>query len=126
MKILVASVTSLFLGLMFGLCIGRVHAKREMTEAVQQMLQTVESSAGAEAGRDARAIGLIQGGETQQAVHLLCTPIAYYYDIYENDIVKDERRSRVRALIEELVRTNTIVAEEMTNHRTRYELKGGN
>jgi len=124
MKTLISSVASMLLGLIIGWYVGHAHTKPEATAVVEQMLETTESSDAAEAIRDVRAIGLIQSGESQRAVQLLCTPIANYYSFYGSHTDKNEQRSKLRFLIEDLIRTNKIVADAMTNHMANQGTSG--
>ena len=87
------------------------------------MLQTMESQDGEEAARDVRAIKLIESGETQNAVQMLSRPIPQYYYLYAIHAGTDRQR-KMRAMIEELVSTNKIVADEMTNQMANFEIHG--
>jgi len=125
MKTLIASAVSLLLGSMIGWYIGYGHAKHETTEAVEQMMQTMESSDGAEAARDILAIGLIGSGDTQKTVQLLSKPIAGYYYMYAIHAgTNDERAEKLRAQIEQLASTNQVVATEITNQMANFEIHG--
>ena len=104
-----ASVVSLILGLGLGWYFEHHRAERDRTEIVQQMVGGGESADGEQAARDVRAIQFIECGRQQEAVRLLSVPIAYYYSAY-GELSVDERRSRVRSLIEGLVKTNQAVA----------------
>ena len=122
MKTLIVSALSLLLGLVAGWYVEYRHGEREKTEIVQQMMEGTESSDGEHAARAARAIQLIDSGETQQAVQLLSGPVACYYSIYEAASTND-RRSKVRSLIEELARTNQVVASRLAEAATNSQIK---
>ena len=107
MKTTSISLISLLAGVGVGWYIGHGYAKHETTEAVEQMMQTMESSDGAEAARDILAIGLIGSGDTQKTVQLLSKPIASYYYMYAIHAgTNDERAEKLRAQIEQLASTN--------------------
>ncbi len=105
MKTFVASAGSLVLGLALGWYFEHQRAEREKAEIVQQMVDGTEHAA-----RAARAIQSIQSGDTQQAVQLLSTPAAYYYTVYTDPGSGDQHRSETRALIEQVAKTNQILA----------------
>jgi hypothetical protein len=115
MKTLIASVLSVAVGLFIGWHFGHRHAGRQTTEAVQQLVETTEASDAAEAARDARAIGSIESGDTKEAVRLLSTPVAHYYAIYGDSSVTNERRSKLRGLIEQVAKTNQVVASSLSD-----------
>ena len=137
MKLKLAVVLLMLAAVALGFFIGRFqadsyvqhrHAEHEMTEtemreAVEQAMQTERSSSGVQAARDVRAIELIESGETQRAVQMLCQPIAEYYYSYAIDAGTDRER-KLRAMIEQLVSTNKIVAAEITNRAQYYEIHG--
>ena|ERR1017187_3260619 len=124
MKIAIISLISLLAGVGVGWYIGHGHAKHETTEVVEQMMQTIESSDALAAATSIRAIGSIQSGDMQRAVQLLSRPIANYYYIYTNDGTNDKRSTKLRALIEQLISTNKIAADEITNQMVNYEMPG--
>ena len=126
MKTLIASVFSLLVGSVIGCYIGYSYYEKHVTnEAVEQMMQEIESSDGVQAARAIRAIELIESGETQKAVQLLSRPIVDYYYFYAIHAgTNEERPLKMRAMIEQLVSTNKIVADEMTNQMVNYEIHG--
>lgn len=122
MKIAIASAVALTLGLVLGWHYERHRAEREKTEIVQQMVEGLKSSDGEHAARAVRAIEFIESGEPQQAVRLLSGPIASYYTIYGVDGAT-ERQSKLRSLIEELARTNQVVAARIAELTTDSQVK---
>src|SRR5438552_8211097 len=110
MKARVACVVSLLLGVAIGWYAERRHAEHEKAQIVQQTVEGDESSDRERAVRAVRAIESIQSGDTQQAVQLLSTPVAHYYTLYTEAGRKEERRAETRGLIEQLARTNQVVA----------------
>jgi hypothetical protein len=115
MKTIFVSSVLLLLGLAVGWHSGHKYAKRETTDVVRQMVENIESADTAETARAARAIGLIDSGETEAAVHLLATPIVKYYLNYGERVAGNDVRLRLRLLIEDLIKTNAIVANEIAN-----------
>jgi hypothetical protein len=79
MKTLTASFVALLLGLSAGWYFEHRHAEREMSDAVEQMQQPIESGDREHAARAVRAIQMITSGESSNAVQLLSRPIADYY-----------------------------------------------
>jgi hypothetical protein len=122
MKILLASAVSLLLGLVMGWYIEHRRAEHEKTEIVQQMVHWSESADGEHAARAARAVQFIGSGDTQRAVQLLSGPVAYYYSVYGDDHSNDER-SKVRALIEQIARTNQVIAARIAEASANTRFK---
>jgi hypothetical protein len=110
MKTVIASAVSLFLGLGLGWYFEHHRAERVKAESVELVLNGSESADSESAARAARAIQFIQSGDTQQAVQLLSTPAAHYYAIYTTPGVNEPNRSATRALIEQVAKTNPILA----------------
>ena len=118
MKTLIASVLSLGLGFFIGWHFGHYHTGHGTIEAVQQLVETTEASDAAEAARDARAISSIESGDMKEAVRSLSTPVAHYYAVYGNLSVNSEQRSKVRGLIEQVAKTNQVVASSISDTST--------
>ena len=115
MKPLIISTASLLVGVAIGCYVGYSYCDRHVTnEAVEQMLQGMESSDGEHAARAVRVIELIDSGENQKAVQMLSRPIADYYSSYAIHAGID-REQKTRAMIEQLASTNKIVADAITN-----------
>ena len=85
-------------------------AEHEKTSIADLMVSGDESSDAVHAARAIKVIGLIGSGDTQDAVESLSRPIADYYVRYLNYADENQRRAKLRALIEDLIRTNMIVA----------------
>jgi hypothetical protein len=122
MKIFIASLIFLVAGVVVGFYARYSHEERHVTnQALETGLQEMESSSREEAGRDIRAIELIESGKTTDAVQVLSRPIVAYYYVHALDAgTNDEPRSKTRAMIEQLMSTNKIVAAAITNSRTNY------
>jgi hypothetical protein len=123
MRTSIASTASLLLGLLLGGYAGHRFYERQVTnEAVHQMLQAAESSERERAARAVLAIEMIESDDTQQAVRLLSRPIASYYAQYADIRRHDEHSTNLIARIEQLAKTNAIVAsriaEAVTNSRS--------
>jgi len=115
MKTLIASFLSLAVGLFVGWHVGFRHGGRQTIEAVQQLVETTEASDAAQAARNARAISLIESGDTKEAIRLLSTPVAHYYAVYDKLSVNREQRLKVRALIERVAKTNQALALRLSD-----------
>lgn len=120
MRAIISSVFCLALGVAIGWYIERNHAEHVLTDGLAQGVQAIGRCKANEAARDVRAVTLIQSGENDKAVQFLSTPIAHYYYIYSSTALEDRRGSELRTLIEELVKTNEIVADEMNRYKTNY------
>ncbi len=122
MKTVIVATVAFVLGLGLGWYFERHRAEREKTEIVQQMVEGGESSDGEHAARAARAIQFIDAGQPQEAVRLLSGPVAHYYSVY-GALSTNERRSKVRSLIEGLAKTNQVVAARIAEATTNSQSK---
>jgi len=113
----------MLIGLVIGWYFRHGRADREKTEYVQAMVQSAESADGEEAARAIRAIELVESGEAREAVQLLSTPIAHYYSVYSNAGRDHDRRAQLRAMIEQLARTNQTVAVRIAEASTNSKLR---
>jgi hypothetical protein len=109
MKILIACISLLVVGLLIGWQFGQRHAGRSTTAAVQQLVEFTEASEYAEAARDARVISSIESGDTKEAVLLLSTSVAHYCNTYSGYVVKSEQRSNLLAIIDQMAKTNQVL-----------------
>jgi hypothetical protein len=122
MKTIIISLTSLLVGLGIGWYIGyRYYESRITSAAIEQMNQSVESSEALAAAASIRAISLIESDDTQKAVQVLSVPIGNYYFFYRNAGTNNGHRAEYLAQIEQLIRTNETVAEEIKKRRDYYE-----
>ena len=131
MKLKLAVVLLMVAALTLGFFVGRFHAgsyvqhrdaEHEVTEAVELAVPGTETSAALQATLGVRAIEFIDSGDTQQAVQLLSGPIALYYTLYAPGR-NDERSAKLRGLIEELARTNHVVAARISEASNMSLLK---
>ena len=114
MKTCLASVIFLLIGLAIGFYIGyRDYHKHIADEAVQQLVESTESSDALLANFSVQTIGLIESGQEQKAVQMLSFPIAHYYYIYASSQFTNEQRLRLRAVIDKLASTNQVVAAQI-------------
>ena len=60
-----------------------------------------------------KAIPVVESGDTQKAVHLLALPIGGWYRVYASKAGTNEERLTLRAKIEQLASTNSVVAAEI-------------
>jgi hypothetical protein len=123
MKTLTASAVSLLLGLVIGWYFEHRHSERETTEMGQVMVQGTETSVALGATTAARAIQLIESGEAQQAVQLLSSPVARDYSLSADTVRTDERSTKLRALIDQLARTNQLVAARIAEVSNAARIK---
>jgi len=123
MKAFLASAVFLVLGLGLGSFLEHHRAERERTEIVQQMAEGSESADRLLAVMAARAVQMVESGQSQQAVQMLASPIARYYTLYTGVGTKEERRAETRALIEQLSKTNRVVAARIAEVSTYSEAK---
>jgi hypothetical protein len=114
MKTYFASVIFLLVGLAVGFFIGyRDYQKHITSEAVQQMIQGMESSERLAAARGIRAIELIQSGETSNAVEFLSRPIGDFYRSYAKLTHNDKRTTDLLVWIDQIASTNKPIADEI-------------
>jgi hypothetical protein len=119
-RTIISSVICLALGVTIGWYIERNHREQVLTEGLAQGLQAIERCEAVEAARNVHAVTLIQSGQNDKAVQFLATQIAHYYNIYSGTALEDTNGPRLRILIEELVKTNEIVAAEMSRYKSNY------
>ena len=114
MKTFVVSVAFLLVGLAVGFFIGyRDYQKHIASEAIQQMIQGMESSDRLAAARSIRAIELIQSGETSNAVQFLSRPVGDFYRSYAKLTHNDKRTTDLLVWIDQVASTNTLIADEI-------------
>jgi hypothetical protein len=114
MKTCVASVIFLLVGLVAGFYAGnRSYHKRIADDAVQQLVESGESSDRFEAAIAVRSVMLIQSGESSNAVQFLSRRIGDFYRSYAALTHNDERTKQLLALIEQVASTNTVVGDEI-------------
>ncbi len=115
MKLLIVSSVCLLAGAGVGAYVGYHWNDRRVTnEAVKLLVEGGESSEAEHAARAARAIELIETGQPQTAVQILSKPVAHYYCLY-SDRADTDVRQRICAMVAQLVSTNQVVAEEVSN-----------
>jgi hypothetical protein len=114
MKTLVLSFVSVLVGLAIGWHLGYRYCDRHGTnEAMQVMVESLESHNALMASMSARTISLIDSGQDKMAVQMLSFPIASYYYVYASSTFTNEQRLKLRALIDGLASTNQIVAAQI-------------
>ena len=124
MKTFVASVAFLLAGLTTGYYAGYRHCDWHATnEAMQAMVESLESHDALMASISVNTIRLIDSGQDQKAVQLLSFPIASYYYIYASSTFTNEQRLKLRAMIDGLASTNQIVAAQIANEITDKKTK---
>ncbi len=123
MKTLGTSVACLLLGLVIGWYGQRRHVEHEKAQIVRDMVEGMETADREHALRAARAIESIQSSETQKAMQLLSSPVAHYYTIYTEPGTKEEKRAETRAVIEQLAKTNQIVAARIAEVSSNLQVR---
>lgn len=122
MKTYSASAISLAVGLMVGWYTERFISEREKTRMVQEMVEHTRGSEEERVARATLAIEAIESGQSNRAVELLAMPIAYYHALYGDSPSKDERTRRLLARIDELAKTNQLVAARIAEGATNYRI----
>jgi hypothetical protein len=114
MKTAVAFILCLAVGLVTGFFVGyRCYTRHTTNEAVQQMLDGMESSERLQAAMAVRSITLIESGDGSNAVQFLSRRIGDFYSSYAGLTHNDERTKQLLVLIEQVASTNAVVADEI-------------
>jgi hypothetical protein len=114
MKAQVGSIVGLVVGLAIGFFVSYRYYDRHVTnEAVQQMVQGMESSDRFEAAMAVRTIGLIESGDSSNAVQFLSRRIGDFYRTYASLAHNDERTKQLLVSVEQIASTNAVVADEI-------------
>jgi hypothetical protein len=114
MRTAIASIVCLVVGLAIGSYVGYRYYERHITnEAVQQMMQGMESSDRLRAAMAVQSITLIESGESSNAVQLLSRRIGDFYRSYAGLKNNEERTKQLLASIETVASTNVVVADEI-------------
>jgi hypothetical protein len=116
---LITALASLLIGAAVALYVQQRHFEREKAGIVRQVVEDDESADRKRALMALRAIEVIQSGDTQLAMRLLSTPVAHYYTVYEAPGGDKEKRAETRTLIEQLAKTNQIVAARIAELSTK-------
>jgi hypothetical protein len=98
---------------------GQQHLKT--AEAIEAGLATSESHERLEAARAARAIQSLSSGDTNEATRLLAGAVADFYVSNTDRTSTNEQTAKVLTLIENLARTNRIVADRIAELKTNTE-----
>ena len=123
MKAVIVAAVALVLGLGLGWYFARQRAERERTAIVQQMVEGGESSDRLLAVIAARAIQMVESGQPKQAVQMLAAPVAHYYTVYTAAAAREEQRAETHALIEQLAKSNQVVAARIAEFSTNSKAK---
>ena len=110
MKLCITSVACLAVGLAIGFFAQRHYFQHEKAQVVRDMVEGIETAEREHALRAVRAIESIQSGDTQKGMQLLSSPVARYYTEYTEPGTKEKKRAETRAVIEQLAKSNQIVA----------------
>jgi hypothetical protein len=114
MKTFVTSVVFLLVGFVIGFYVRYRYCEWHQTsEAMQAMVESLESHDALLAAMSARTISLIDSGHDQQAVQMLSFPIASYYYVYASSKFTNAQRLKLRAMIDDLAKSNQVVAAQI-------------
>ena len=122
MKTFFATAIALLLGYMVGWHVEHRRAQQRETEIAQRVRQGMESFDAERAARAVRAIEAIESGEGRKALQLLRPPIADYYSLYAEH-QRGAQGSNTLVMIEELARTNQLVAAWIAAASTNAQTK---
>ncbi|MFZ1072198.1 MAG: hypothetical protein WAO21_02065 [Verrucomicrobiia bacterium] len=114
MKIIITSLVSLLVGVGVGWYFGYTRPIAQAARELHQEADDYELSAAAAATFAVDATTCIDSGDTQKAVQFLSLPIAHYCVVFTHHPSTDEGQLKLRARIDELARTNQVVAAQIT------------
>ena len=92
---------------------GHKRPAAQASRDVEQLFTTMEWDDSKAANFAVKAIPVVESGDTQKAVHLLALPIGGWYRVYASKAGTNEERLTLRARIELLASTNSIVDAEI-------------
>jgi hypothetical protein len=113
MKIIIPLIAGLVIGLSAGWYAGYTRPAAIVNRNEVQFYKTMEWDDSKAAHFAVKAIPVVESGDTQKAVHLLALPIGGWYRVYASHAGKNEERLTLRAKIEQLASTNSVVAAEI-------------
>ena len=119
MKLAIAFTCGLAAGLALGWLTGYIHPRNAATRRAMQFVDRVEPEFSGAAVYAIKAVQLIEAGDTDSAVTVLAGPIASYYRFYASQAGTNQYRLRARAVIDELARTNSTVADRIHSEMAR-------
>jgi hypothetical protein len=111
------SIIILLVGLLVGVGVGwyfgytRPIAKANRDARREMLAMTVDDTMSALIA--VKAIPLVESGDTQKAVKWLSKPIGSYYRVYALHAGTNDERLSMRAMIEQLASTNSVVDTEI-------------
>src|SRR5450759_314590 len=113
MKIIIALTVGLLIGAGVGWYAGYTRPLTKSNRDARRYLTTMEVDDSTAAIFAVRAIPIVESGDTQKAVQWLAKPIGSYYRVYETKAGTNAERLSLRAKIEQLASTNSVVAAEI-------------
>ncbi len=113
MKIIIALIAGLVIGTGVGWYAGYSRPAAKVNRNEIQFYKTMEWDDSKAAHFAVKAIPVVESGDTQKAVHLLALPIGGWYRVYASHAGTNEERLTLRAKIEQLASTNSIVDAEI-------------
>jgi hypothetical protein len=113
MKIIIIFLVGLLVGLGVGWYFGytRPIAKANRDARREMLAMTADDTMAALIA--VKAIPLVESGDTQKAVQWLSKPIGSYYRVYSLHAGTNDERLSMRAMIEKLASTNSVVDAEI-------------
>jgi hypothetical protein len=115
MKIIIITLVSLLVGVGIGWYLGYTRPIAQASRDMHDEESAYESGDAKAAAIAIDTISCIDSGDTEKAVQFLSLPIAGYYNIYAKRIGTNEQRLKICDNIEQLARTNQIVAARIKN-----------
>ena len=119
MRLAVAFTCGLVVGLAIGWFTGYIHPRNAATRRAMRFVDRAEPEFHGEAVYAIKAVQLIEAGDSNSAVKVLAGPIASYYRFYASQPGTNEHRLRARAVIDEMARTNSTIADRIQSEMAR-------
>jgi len=113
MKIIIALIAGLLIGSGVGWYAGHTRPAAQANRGVEQLFTAMEWDDSKAANFAVKAIPVVESGDTQKAIHLLALPIGGWYRVYASKAGTNEERLTLRAKIEQLASTNSVVDAEI-------------
>jgi hypothetical protein len=113
MKIITGLIAGLLIGSVAGWYAGYSRPAAKENRDVRQFFTTMEWDDSKAANFALKAIPVVESGDKQKAIHLLALPIGGWYRVYADKAGTNEERLRLRAKIEQLASSNSIVDAEI-------------
>ena len=113
MKLVIALSLGLFIGLGVGWYAGYTRPLTKANRDARRYMEALEMDDSMAAVFAVRAIPIVESGDTKKAVQCLAKPIGNYYRLYAAKAGTNDMRLSLRAKIEQLASSNSIVDAEI-------------